>query len=117
MAPEPRTEVDPFVERLIRVCSTDRVVTHPQALRAYESDGLLQYRMVPRVVVLPDSAEEVRAVVRACHDAGVPWVARGSGTGLSGGALPVEDGVVIALTRLRRILQVDLPNQRVTVEP
>ncbi len=111
------TAVDPFVEGLVRICSPDRVVTHPHALRAYESDGLLQYRVVPRVVVLPDTAEEVRAVVRACHDAGVPWVARGSGTGLSGGALPVQDGVLIALTRLRRVLEVDLPNQRVTVEP
>src|SRR5438445_6571184 len=111
------TGADPFVEGLVRICSTDRVVTHPQALRAYESDGLLQYRVVPRVVVLPDTAEEVRAVVRACHDAGVPWVARGSGTGLSGGALPVEDGVLIALTRLRRILEVDLHNQRVVAEP
>src|SRR5438477_7840787 len=111
------TGADPFVEGLVRICSTDRVVTHPQTLRAYESDGLLQYQVVPRVVVLPDSAEEVRALVRACHDAGVPWVARGSGTGLSGGALPVEDGVLIALTRLRRVLEVDLPNQRVTVEP
>src|SRR5204862_264473 len=80
-------------------------------------DGLLWYRAVPRVAVVPDSGTEVRAIVRACHDAGVPWVARGSGTGLSGGALPVEDGVLIVLTRLRSILEVDLPNQRVTVEP
>ena len=56
-------------------------------------------------------------MVRACHEAGVPWVARGSGSGLSGGAMPVEGGVLIALSRLRRILEVDLDNQRVTVEP
>jgi glycolate oxidase len=78
---------------------------------------LLHYRVSPAVAVLPGGAEEVRQVVRACHDAGVPWVARGSGTGLSGGALPVADGVLIVLTRLRRILEVDLGNQRVTAEP
>jgi glycolate oxidase len=93
------------------------VVVHPHALRTYESDGLLHYRVSPAVAVLPGSAEEVRRVVRACYDAGVPWVARGSGTGLSGGALPVADGVLIVLTRLRRILEVDLDNQRVTAEP
>ena len=63
--------------------------------------------------MLPGSAEEVAAVVRACHEAGVPWVARGAGSGLSGGALPVEEGVLIALSRLRRILEVDIPNGRV----
>jgi len=67
--------------------------------------------------VLPGSGEEVQRVVRACHRAGVPFVARGSGSGLSGGATPVEGGALIALSRLRRILDVDLDNQRVTVEP
>jgi len=109
--------MDPFVARLERICGPDRVIAHPDALRAYESDGLLQYKRSPRVAVLPETAEEVQAVVRACHQGEVPWVARGSGTGLSGGALPVEDGVLIALTRMRRILDVDLANQRVTVEP
>lgn len=69
------------------------------------------------MVVLPESAEAVQACVQACHDHGAPWVARGSGSGLSGGAMPVEDGVVIAVSRMRRILEVDLPNQRVVVEP
>src|SRR5256885_14478459 len=105
------------VRALQRICGDDHVVPHPHALRTYESDGLLQYRAVPRVAVLPGSAEEVRDVVAACHRAGVPWVARGAGSGLSGGALPVAEGILIALTRLRRILDVDLPNQRVVVEP
>jgi glycolate oxidase len=93
------------------------VIEHPHALRTYESDGLLHYRVSPAVAVLPGSADEVRRIVLACSEAGVPWVARGSGTGLSGGALPVADGVLIVLTRLRRILEVDLDNQRVTAEP
>ena len=102
---------------LRRICGDGNVVTHPHALRTYESDGLLQYAAIPRAAVLPDSAGQVREVVRACHRAGVPWVARGSGSGLSGGALPVEEGVLIVLTRLRRIVEVDLPNQRVVAEP
>jgi glycolate oxidase len=102
---------------LISICGPERVITEHAALRTYESDGLLQYAVVPAAAVLPDTAEEVAAVVAACHRAGVPWVARGSGTGLSGGSLPVEGGVVISLSRMRRILDVDLANQRITVEP
>ncbi|MEA2389570.1 MAG: glycolate oxidase, partial [Thermoleophilaceae bacterium] len=102
---------------LRRICGDDHVVTHPHALRTYESDGLLQYQAIPRAAVLPDTAEQVQQIVAACHRAGVPWVARGAGSGLSGGALPVEEGVLVVLTRLRRIVEVDLPNQRVVVEP
>jgi glycolate oxidase len=111
------TVMDRFVETLNRICASDRVITNRHALETYESDGLLQYRVIPRVVVLPDTADEVRRIVRACHEASIPWVARGSGTGLSGGALPLEDGVVIGLSRMRRIIHVDLDNHRVTVEP
>src|SRR3954449_11292208 len=106
-----------LVGELERICGSDAVVTHPHALRTYESDGLLQYAVRPGAVVLPTDAGQVQQAVRACHRAGVPWVARGAGSGLSGGALPVEDGVLIALTRLNRILEVDLDNQRVVVEP
>jgi glycolate oxidase len=106
-----------LIDRLRAACGDENVVTHPHQLRTYESDGLLRYRVTPRAVVLPGSAEEVRSVLRACHDAEVPWVARGSGTGLSGGALPVEEGIVISVNRMNRILDVDLPNQRVVLEP
>jgi glycolate oxidase len=105
------------IGELVSICGPERVITEHAALRTYESDGLLQYAVVPAAAVLPDSAEEVAAVVAACHRAGVPWVARGSGTGLSGGSLPVEGGVVISLSRMRRILEVDLDNQRILVEP
>ena len=106
-----------LIEELRRICGDEHVVTEHHALRTYESDGLLQYAAVPRAAVLPGTGEEVAAVVRACHEAGVPWVARGSGSGLSGGALPLEDGVLVVLSRLRRILEVDLENQRVVCEP
>jgi glycolate oxidase len=106
-----------FIERLVAICTPDRVISNRHALQAYESDGLLQYAAVPSAVVLPDSADEVRQIVRACFEERIPWVARGAGTGLSGGAVPVEEGVVIAVTRMRRIIEVDLPNQRVVAEP
>ena len=73
--------------------------------------------MVPPVAVLPGSSEEVEQVLAASHELRVPWVARGAGSGLSGGALPIDDGLLIALSRMRRILEVDLDNQRVVVEP
>ena len=107
----------PLINTLRAVCGAPHVLTDHQQLRTYESDGLLQYAVVPRAAVLPADAAEVVAVVRACHEHGVPWVARGSGSGLSGGALPVAEGVLIVLTRLRRILEVDLPNQRLVCEP
>ena len=106
-----------LVGELERICGGEGVVTHPHALRTYESDGLLQYAAVPRAAVLPSTAEQVQRVLRACHAAGVPWVARGAGSGLSGGALPVEEGVLVVLSRMNRILDVDLDNQRVVVEP
>src|SRR5690348_11305226 len=106
-----------FVDDLTAICGAERVVTHEDALRTYESDGLLQYRALPRAVVLPDTAEEVQRIVRLCPERGVPWVARGAGSGLSGGALPVEEGVLIVLARMRRVIEVDLANQRVVVEP
>jgi len=106
-----------LLERLRAICGAEHVLTESIQLRTYESDGLLQYRVTPGAVVLPGDAAEVRDVVRACSAAGVPWVARGAGSGLSGGALPVQDGVLIAVTRMNRVLEVDLDNGRVVVEP
>ena len=108
---------DRLISALRSICGSEHVYTHEHQLKTYESDGLLQYAQKPAAAVLPASADEVQAVVRACHEAGVSWVARGAGTGLSGGALPVKEGVLIALSRMRRVIDVDLPNQRVVVEP
>ena len=108
-------------EQLIRamqeILGTEGVVSDREQLRTYECDGLMDYRVVPDLVVLPESAEHVQQVVRLCYEEGIPFVARGSGTGLSGGALPVESGVLIVLARMRRILEVDIANERVVVEP
>ncbi|HEY2174040.1 MAG TPA: FAD-linked oxidase C-terminal domain-containing protein [Mycobacteriales bacterium] len=102
---------------LVGVLGAQAVLTNPTELRTYECDGLTGYRVVPRVVVLPSNSDEVAAAVAVCARHEVPFVARGAGSGLSGGALPVADGVVISLQRLRRILDVDPVNRRATVEP
>ncbi len=93
------------------------VVTDPLELRTYECDGLTSHRTVPALVVLPGTASEVASVVRACASAGVPFVARGSGTGLSGGAVPHSSGVLIVLSRMRAVLEVDPVSRRAVVEP
>jgi glycolate oxidase len=92
-------------------------ISSPEELHTYECDGLTNFRVMPRAVLLPISAEQVQAIVRICHRERIPFVARGSGTGLSGGALPVLNGIVISLARMNRILDIDFPNARVVVEP
>jgi glycolate oxidase len=106
-----------LVSRLQEICGHEHVLTHPHALATYRSDGLLHYRQTPVAAVLPGTAEQVQQVLVACHAARVPWVARGAGTGLSGGALPLAEGVLIVLSRLRRILDVNLEDGTVVVEP
>src|SRR5262245_6289726 len=106
-----------LADRLSAALGTDAVVTDEAARRTYECDGLTHFRVTPAVVVLPADAEGVAVTVRLCREYGVPFVARGSGTGLSGGALPRADGVLIVTSRMRRILEVDLANGRAIVEP
>ncbi|HKM91084.1 MAG TPA: FAD-linked oxidase C-terminal domain-containing protein [Candidatus Acidoferrales bacterium] len=95
----------------------DGLFSSPEELHTYECDGLTNFRVMPLAVLLPTSTEQVQKIVRVCHRERIPFVARGSGTGLSGGALPVANGIVISLARMNRILEVDLPNARVVVEP
>ncbi len=105
------------IDRLRAVLGEGGLITRREQLLTYECDGLTVFRVLPEAVALPSSAEQVVEIVRICHSGGIPFVARGSGTGLSGGALPVENGIVISLARLNRILEVDIPNQRIVVEP
>ena len=100
-----------------RAVGADHLITDPVALRTYQSDGLTGYRAQPLAVALPGSTAEVVAAVSACERHGVPFVARGAGTGLSGGAVPVAEGIVIGLSRMRAILDVDVPNRRVRLQP
>jgi glycolate oxidase len=102
---------------MIALLGSHAVITDRQRLRTYECDGLAQYRVVPGLVVLPESAEQIAGVVRACAAAGVPFVARGSGTGLSGGALPHAEGVLVVTSQMRDIVRVDPADQRAVVQP
>jgi glycolate oxidase len=106
-----------LVADLERAVGADAVVSEPAQVRTYECDGLTGHRATPQAVVLPRTTAEVQAAVRVCHARGIPFVARGAGTGLSGGAVPVAEGIVIGLARMSRILEVDVPNRRVRVQP
>jgi glycolate oxidase len=104
-------------ELLDRFAATTETIREPEQLRTYECDGLTGHRVVPALVALPGSVGEVQAVVRLCNEERIPFVARGAGTGLSGGALPVAEGIVISLARLTRILEIDVERGQVVVEP
>ncbi|MDQ6744602.1 MAG: FAD-binding protein [Actinomycetota bacterium] len=105
---------DELLSALAAIYPEDRLLTRRAELVPYESDALTSFRASPRAVVLAESQAEVIETVRVCHRLGVPYVARGSGTSLSGGSLPVEGGIVIGLNRLNRILRLD-PEQRIAV--
>src|SRR5438132_6191461 len=97
-----------FLSELARICGPAAVLHEPLQLLTYECDALPHLRNLPALVVLPSSTAQVQEVVRLCGREGLPFVARGHGTGLSGGAMPATGGVVIALSRLNRILDVDI---------
>jgi glycolate oxidase len=99
------------------IAGAEAVLSEPEQVRTYECDALTNMRAVPLAVLLPKTTEQVQGIVRVCHRERIPFVARGAGTGLSGGALPLEHGVVISLARMNRILEVDFDNARVIVEP
>ncbi|MFU2489343.1 glycolate oxidase subunit GlcD [Thauera sp. WH-1] len=102
----------------MRAAIPDLAILHSQEdLRPYECDGLAAYRSTPLLVVLPERIEQVQAVLRLCHARKVPVVARGAGTGLSGGALPLEQGVLLVMTRFNRILEVNPKGRYARVQP
>ena len=105
------------VRDLEKLIGRDRVMRRKEELLVYECDGLTSYRERPAVVTLPKTAEEVAAVVKLCHEQDIPFVTRGAGTGLSGGALPIKDCVLVVTTCMQQILSIDYDNQRVVVEP
>jgi glycolate oxidase len=115
-APVPAIPGD-VVARMAALVGARNCISSPSGLRTYECDGLTSFRVTPGLVVLPASTEEVAAVVKLAAENGLPVVARGAGTGLSGGALPVPGCVVVALTRMKRILEVDLENGVLRAQP
>ena len=93
------------------------VVVDPDGLRPFESDGLTAYRQMPMLVVLPETVEQVSRVLRYCHENGIRVVPRGSGTSLSGGALPLADGVLLVMSKFNRVLDIDYDNRVAVVQP
>lgn len=108
---------DTLAKRLRQLVDPNFVLSSAEELKPYECDGLAAYRVVPLLVVLPGSIEEVQAVLRVCNELQTIVVARGAGTGLSGGALPHEDGVLLSLARLNRIIEIDPDNACARVQP
>jgi glycolate oxidase len=106
-----------IVEALRRIVPGEGVIVSEVERRAYESDGLTAYRQLPMVVVLPSRVEQVAAVLRYCKETGIKVVPRGAGTSLSGGALPLADGVLLGLAKFNRILDIDYANRCVVTQP
>src|SRR5438105_12264506 len=106
-----------IVEMLRRIVPGEGIIVSEAERRAYESDGLTAYRQLPMIVVLPSRVEEVAAVLRYCQHAGVKGVPRGAGPSLSGGALPLADGVMLGMAKFRRILDIDYDNRSVVAQP
>ncbi len=110
-----------IIDRLGKIVPSDsfgsNVITDPHSLRAYECDGLSAYRQLPMVVVLPKTTEQVSEILKYCDDTGVKVVARGSGTSLSGGALPLADAVMLGLGKFNQVLDIDYANRAVVTQP
>ncbi len=119
--PDPDQEIlgarDDIVRDLRALIEADRIVAGETGTRVYETDGLTAYRQMPLAVVLPETTEEISRILAYCHRRGVNVVPRGGGTSLSGGALPLADGIVLSTAKLNRILEVDLPNECALVQP
>ncbi len=109
--------MNPLISELKSLLPAESVLHDREDLRPFECDGLSVYRQLPMAVVLPGTVEEVQKVVRLCRAHNVPVVARGAGTGLSGGALPLENGVLLSLAKFKRIIDIDVENAMATVEP
>src|SRR6201998_3605600 len=106
-----------IVAALKRIVPGEGVIASQEAMRPYESDGLTAYRTLPMVVVLPETTAQVSAVLAYCHREGVRVVPRGAGTSLSGGALPLGDGVLLGMAKFKRIRAIDFENRVAVVEP
>jgi glycolate oxidase len=106
-----------LISRLRNLLPRESVLVDEEDLRPFECDGLAVYRQLPMIVVLPDTIEQVQRVMRLCNELQVPVVARGAGTGLSGGALPLANGVLLSLSKFKNILDIDVDNAMATVQP
>src|SRR5256884_1389944 len=119
--PQPDEAVLARRERIVAALRTivpgEGVIAAEREMRPYEADGLTAYRQLPMVVVLPDTTEQVSRVLAFCHAEGIKVVPRGAGTSLSGGALPLADGVLLGMAKFNRILDIDYDNRCVVAQP
>ncbi len=115
-APDPAARAA-LLKALRSFLPADAILEQEEELRPYECDGLSAYRQLPMLVVLPHTLDQVQRVMRLCHSREIPVVARGAGTGLSGGALPLQDGIVLSLARFKAILRIDTANRTARVQP
>jgi len=119
--PEPDAGViarrDEIIEALSGMVAADGLIIDHDELRAFECDGLSAYRQIPMIVVLPETTAEVSQILKYCHENEIKVVPRGAGTGLSGGALPLADGISLGLGKFNRILDIDYPNRCAVVQP
>src|SRR2546425_12416603 len=106
-----------IVAALRAIVPGEGVIAAEREMRPYESDGLTAYRQLPMVVVLPSTTDQVAQVLRYCHERGIKVVPRGAGTSLSGGALPLADGVLLGMAKFNRILEIDFDNRVAVVQP
>lgn len=108
---------DLFIKQCQSLLGNESVIVDPASLRVYECDALSAYRHLPELVVLPETVEQVQAILALCDESRMPVVARGAGTGLAGGALPVTGGIVLGLSKMNKILKIDLANRCATLQP
>ena len=106
-----------LINKLLQFLPADTILFHDEEIIPYECDGLSAYRQSPMVVLLPNTVEQVQSILQFCYENRVPVVARGAGTGLSGGALPNQEGILLSLARFNQILAIDLDNQTARVQP
>ncbi len=117
MTAQPAVPWPQIIKEFTAALDSKRVIHRPEELLVYECDGLTSYRQKPALVVLPRTTAEVSASLKICQHYGLAFVPRGAGTGLSGGALPIEGAVLVSTALMRQILDIDLDNQRVVVQP
>lgn len=106
-----------FIKQCVSLLGQDNVIADAERLRVYECDALSAYRCLPLLVALPESIAQVQGILRLCAEFKIPLVARGAGTGLSGGAMPAADGIVLGLSKMQRILEIDPRNRCARVQP
>ncbi len=115
--PEALVQRDALIADLRKIVPGEGVIVDQAELRAYESDGLTAYRQTPMTVVLPETTAQVAAILRLCSERNIKVVPRGAGTSLSGGALPLEDGIILGLGKFNKILDIDYANRAAIVQP